>query len=536
MIDRILINGNIHTFDPRQPHATALVVIGNKIVAFGNDHEIKALATANTKIDNLNGKFVIPGMVDAHIHWENTAKSRHAVNLFEVPSKAEALQRIQARAAEIKPGQWIFGNGWTQAVWADGQFPTCQDLDSVTGNIPAYLVTKSGHAAWVNSAALRIAGIDRDTSDPAGGKINHFPDGNPDGILLEAPAMQLVAQHIPSITAEQVAEWMVEVQQEAWQVGLTGIHDFDRPSCMIALQLLKERGQLGLRVIKQINDPWIEHAHELGIRSGFGDDWIRIGGLKIFADGALGPRTAAMIEPYEGEPDNYGVVVTDKEAIYELVSKASRLGLASTIHAIGDRAVHDVLDVYEAVRGEEQASGIMPLERRHRIEHVQIIHPDDINRLGKLNIIASMQPIHATSDMDMANRYWGERSKYSYQWRAQLEAGAVLAFGSDAPIDPFDTFKGISAAVTRRRENGDPGVEGWYPEARLTMQEALHAYTQGPAFAAGMEKYSGRLAPGCLADLIVLDRNLLTVSHDEILDTAVLGTMVDGTWRHRVFD
>ncbi len=533
MIDRILFNGNIHTFFPAQPQVSALALIGETIVAAGTDDEIKPLATAYTQLDNLNGRFVMPGLVDAHIHWEATAKAGHAVNLFNARNKAEALERIATYAKTYPTDEWIFGHGWAQDDWEEREFPTALDLDSVTGSRPAYLITKSGHAAWVNSAALKQAGIDGHTPDPAGGKIKRDHSGLPDGILLEDSAMTLVSRHIPSLTEERLAEWMLEAQTEAWKTGLVGLHDFDDPSCMVALQLLRERGQLGLRVVKQINHEWIHHAHELGIRSGFGDDWIRFGALKIFADGALGPRTAAMIAPYEGEPDNYGVVVTDKETIYELVSTASRLGMASTIHAIGDKAVHDVLDVFEAVRGEEQQNQIPPAHRRHRIEHVQLIHPDDRHRLGQLNIIASMQPIHATSDWRMADTYWGSRVRYSYHWRAQLDAGAVLVFGSDSPIDPFDTMQGIFAAVTRRNA-GYP--EGWYPEAKISMAEALHAYTTGPAFAAGMENRSGRLSRGFLADCIVLDKNLLEISPDEILSVQVLGTMVGGEWKHRIFD
>ena len=297
------------------------------------------------------------------------------MDVFEVPSKAEALRRVADRAAQTPPGEWIVGRGWSQVYWPDRTFPTAADLDRVAPNNPVYLGAKSGHAAWVNTAALRVAGITASTPDPAGSSIQRDASGQPTGILLEDPAMLLVWRKVPQPTPEQVAPWMVEAQALAWKAGLTGIHDYDNPGCLEALQILRERGELGLRVVKQINAPWIEHAHALGIRSGFGDEWLRFGGLKIFADGALGPRTALMIEPYEGDPDNTGIVVTDKEEMYELVSKASAAGMSSAIHAIGDRAVHDVLDVFEAVRGEEAARGIPRSARRHRIEHVQLIHP-----------------------------------------------------------------------------------------------------------------------------------------------------------------
>ncbi len=536
MIERIILNARLITLDPAQPHASALAVAGGRIVAVGDDATIRALAGPQTAIDNAGGRPVIPGLTDAHIHWEGVAETLSEVDVFEVPSKDEALRRVAERVRTSRPGEWIVGRGWSQAYWADRAFPTAADLDAVALHNPVYLKAKSGHAAWVNTAALRAAGLSARTPDPPGGSIVRDASGQPTGLLLESSAMDLVYRCVPTLTPEQTADWMAQAQRQAWAAGLTGIHDFDDPSCLVALQILRERGELGLRVVKNINDPFIEHAHALGIRWGFGDEWLRIGGLKIFADGALGPRTASMIEPYEGEPGNTGIVVTDKEQMYELVSRASAAGIPSTIHAIGDRAVHDVLDVYESVRRDEAARGIPPQARRHRIEHVQLIHPDDAGRLGQLQIIASMQPIHATSDYEMAERYWGARARLSYNWRVQLEAGAVLAFGSDAPVEPFEPLKGIYAAVTRRRPDGSPGPDGWFPEQRLDIDTTLRAFTQGPAYAAGMERDLGMLAPGYLADLVVLDRDLTAIPPDEILETRVLGTMVGGVWRFRQFD
>jgi predicted amidohydrolase YtcJ len=536
MMDRILLNARIYTLNPAQPHASALAIARDRIVAVGDDDAIRALAGPHTAVDRLNGQMVIPGLTDAHIHWEGVARALRDVDLLDVPSKAEALQRVAERARQTPPGEWIVGRGWSQALWPDGAFPTAADLDSVAPEHPVYLAARSGHAAWVNSLALRRAGISAQTPDPPGGALQRDARGGPTGILLEDPAMKLVARLIPDPTPDQLANWMAEAQRRAWAAGLTALHDFDNPSCLVALQVLRERGELGLRVLKQINDPWIEHAHALGLRFGFGDAWLRLGALKIFADGALGPRTAHMIEPYEGEPDNYGLVVTDKEHMFELVSRASAAGIPAAIHAIGDRAVHDVLDVYEAVRAEEAARGIPRQARRHRIEHVQLIHPDDAGRLGALGIIASMQPIHATSDYEMADRYWGARARWSYNWRLQLEAGAVLAFGSDSPVEPFAPLLGIFAAVTRRRPDGRPGPQGWYPEGRLDMETTLRGFTQGPAYAAGMERDLGMLAPGYLADLVVLDRDLYAIPPDEILQTRVLGTMVGGEWKVRLFE
>lgn len=531
MINRILYNGTIITLDERERRVSALAISRDRIVAIGTDDDILALATTETIKENLEGRTIIPGLIDAHLHWQWTARALQEVDVFEVPNRQVAFERVAERAAASSENEWIIGHGWSQEYWPDKSFPTAADLDKVAPKHPVYLRAKSGHAGWVNSVALQMAGITDDTSDPEGGQIVRDEQGKATGILFET-AMEMVAKLVPEPTTEQLAEQMKAAQKLALASGLTGFHDFDGPECMRALQILREREELSLRVLKNINDPWIDRAIDLGVRWGFGDKWIRIGGLKIFADGALGPRTAAMVDPYEGEPDNYGIIVTDKEEMQQLVSRASAAGLPSTIHAIGDRAVHDVLDVYEVVRKEEAARGETPQMRRHRIEHVQIIHPDDVDRLARLKIIASMQPIHATSDYDMADRYWGERNQWAYNPRLQLDRGVTVAFGSDSPVDPFEPLGGIFAAVTRRRPDGTPSVEGWYPEAKVTLEEALRAYTIGPAYTAGLEKQQGRLSAGYLADLVVLDRDLLRTAPDEILDIKVVATMVGGQWRY----
>ncbi|MFN8374871.1 MAG: amidohydrolase [Anaerolineae bacterium] len=526
----ILYNGNIITMDERQPRASALAILNGRIVAAGSDADVLALVGAGTTRENLNGRTVLPGLVDAHIHWEWTTRALHQVEIFEIPSRQLAVERVKAFAERLPAGEWITGHGWSQEYWADLAFPTAAELDPVTPQHPVYLRAKSGHAGWVNSVALRICGINRDTPDPEGGQIVRDAEGNASGLLLET-AMDLVSQRVPNLTPPQLAEQMRVAQAKFHASGLVGFHDFDNPSSMIASQILRERGQLGLRILKHINKAWLAHALEVGIRSGFGDDWIRIGALKLFADGALGPRTALMIEPYEGEPENYGMRVVEKEEMTELVTQASAAGLSSTVHAIGDRAVHDVLDVYEIVRGQEAARGETPAMRRHRIEHVQLIHPTDKHRLAELDIIASMQPMHATSDYEMSERYWGARSQWAYNARLQIDQGVKYALGTDSPVEPFEPFKSIYAAVTRRRLDGTPGVEGWYPELRLTVDEALRGYTLGSAYAAGTEDHTGRLAAGYLADLIVVDRDPYRVPPDELLNINVQGTMVDGLWR-----
>ncbi|MGH2592893.1 MAG: amidohydrolase, partial [Anaerolineae bacterium] len=422
-------------------------------------------------------------------------------------------------------------------AWGSGAFPTRAALDRVAPNHPVYLTAKSGHAGWANSLALQLAGVNASTQDVPNGEIVRDASGEPTGIFLE-DAMNLIGSIIPQASAGEVADAMREAIPLAHRVGLTGVHDFDGARSFQAWQILKERNELSLRVSKTIPVYLLEHAIALGLRSGFGDDWLRIGSVKTFADGALGPRTALMIDPYEGEPPsgNRGIVVTDKEEMVEHVRKASAAGLSSTIHAIGDKANHDVLDGYEIVRSEEGQRGDSRL--RHRLEHVQLLHPADSGRLAQLNVIASMQPIHATSDMLMADKHWGARSASAYAWRTQLNAGARLAFGSDAPVETFDPLAGIHAAVTRRRADGSPGREGWYAEQRLTVHEAVYAYTMGAAFAAYAEKYTGSLTPGKLADLVVIDRDIFEIDPMDILRAKVVGTIVDGqfAWRDPFFE
>jgi predicted amidohydrolase YtcJ len=472
-------------------------------------------------------------LVDAHVHFQGFALSLQRVDLSGTATLEEALGRIAGRADQGEADSWLEGRGWNQTDWADGAFPTAADLDRIVAHRPVLMRHKSGHAAWVNGYALKLAGITTQTADPPGGQIQRDSQGRPTGVLFE-DAMGLVSDLVPRSNEDQVAAAMRQAQEHCLRAGLTGVHDFDGRLCFQALQSLHLADELKLRVVKNIPVKWLDQALGTGLKSGFGDDRLWIGGVKIFADGALGPRTAAMLAPYEGEPDNWGIVVTDKEEMYAHASRASAGGLSVTVHAIGDRANHDILDVYEAVRAEEAGRQDRHF-LRHRIEHVQILHPDDFARLAALQVIASMQPIHATSDMEMADRFWGERNKYSYAWRTVKEAGALLAFGSDAPVDPIEPLKGIYAAVTRRRPDGRPGPAGWYPEQRLTMAETVEAFTLGAAFAGNREARLGSIVPGKLADLTILDRDIFAIPDDELLEVKVAATIIGGQFGYRDF-
>jgi len=523
---KLIHNTRLYTLDPAQPVVTALVIdTHGQIVAMGGEELLESFPSAQR--ENLGGRAILPGLTDAHIHLMHYALGLQKVDV-ETSTKAEALRRVAERASRTSPGQWILGHGWQQNDWSDsGEFPTTAELDAISPDKPVYLTAKSLHAGWANSAALRMAGIGPGTPDPLNGKIVRDENGQPNGILLET-AMGLIEEKLPQPTVGEVADAIESAQPILFAMGLTGAHDFDYRPCFMALQQLDAEKRLKLRVTKSVPLDLLEHAHGLGLRTGFGSEHLRIGSVKAFMDGALGPRTAAMFAPYLNEPENKGILNMDGEQLFEHGRQAADSSLSMTVHAIGDRAVHEVLEAFERLRGYERSHGLPAL--RHRIEHVQIIHPADAARLGQLGIVASMQPIHATSDMFAADRYWGERARLSYAWKTQLEAGAVLAFGSDAPVESPNPFWGLHAAVTRRRHAGAPGPEGWYPEQKLTFQQALEGFTVGAAYAAGLENRRGRLTAGFDADLIVLEQDPFTCPAAELYSLKPQATMIAGEW------
>ena len=523
----ILYNGRLHTMDRRQPHASALAIVGDRIVAVGDD-SLRKLAGATTQMIDLGGRTVTPGFIDAHLHFLAYGLSLREIDLINVPTRDAALERIAARAAATPAGQWLTGRGWDQVLWPEPVFPTAAQLDAVTPHHPAFLRRKCGHAGWANSQALQLAGITRATPDPDGGAIERDPHtGEPTGILLER-AMDLVAnlQAIP--TDAEAVDAVRVAQTQAHSLGITGIHNMEAAPALRAFQELRRRGDWKLRVLQQIPEVDLDAAIDLGIQSGYGDAWIRFGAVKIFADGSLGARSALMIEPYEGEPHNRGIAVSTAAHLQQQVMKAARAGLAVHIHAIGDQANRNVLDAIETTR----RAGV-GLHLRHRIEHAQVLHPADLARFAALQVIPSMQPIHCTQDIVLADRHWGARSRLAYAWSSLLSSGAVLAFGSDAPVETPDVRQGLYAAVTRRRADGYPGPEGWIPEECVSVEEAVYAYTLGAAYAGGEEAIKGSLTPGKLADLTVLDADIFTIAPEEILTTPIAATIVGGEFVYR---
>jgi predicted amidohydrolase YtcJ len=520
---KILYNARIYTLDASRPIASAIAIEHGRIAAIGETDKILSEVDRAEKQD-LGGKIVLPGLTDAHLHLKLYALSLQKFDC-ETDTLEECLNRVAERAGVVQPGEWILGHGWNQNIWS--RWPSAADLDKIVPDNPVYLTAKSLHAGWANSLALKLAGITSTSPDPENGQFQRDENGQLTGILLES-AMKLVEEVIPEPPVETIAGAIEDVQPNFWRMGLTGVHDFDRRACFMAVQQLHAQGLLKLRVTKSIPLEELDHAVELGLRTGFGDDWLRIGSVKGFMDGALGPRTAAMFQPYLNEPENRGILNMDAEELFEAGRQALEVGLSMAVHALGDRANHEVLDAYEQLRRFERGQSLLPL--RHRIEHLQLIHPDDASRLADLGVIASMQPTHATSDMEMSDQYWGERAAFSCAWNTQLQHGAQLAFGSDAPVESPNPFLGIHAAVTRQRADGSPGPEGWYPEQRVSMQQAIKGFTLGPAYATGMENRLGKLAPGYLADLIVLEQDPFVIPTSELLEMESSATMIDGEW------
>ena len=520
---KLLHNARIHSLDPLKPDASAIAIENGRIILVGGEELLAKFE--NMEVEDMGGRIILPGMIDAHIHLQLYALSLGKVDC-DAESKDEILNRVSERARQTPPGEWVLGHGWNQNNWG-GSWPCAADLDAVSPQNPVYLTAKSLHASWANTAALKLAGISKSSPDSLDGRIQVDNRGAPTGIFFEK-AGDRIEVVIPEIGATELADSFRQVIAGMWRMGLTGVHDFDGRICFQALQMLHERGELQFRVVKSIPLDLLPQAADLGLRTGFGDDFLRIGSVKLFADGALGPRTGAMLEAYVDEPQNRGILIMDSEQLFQHGCLAVESGLSLAVHAIGDRAVHEVLEGMARLRAYEREKGLPAL--RHRIEHLQTIHPADAGRLANLGLIASMQPTHAPSDMLVAGRALGERAAFSYAWRTQLQNGVQLAFGSDAPVESPNPFLGLHAAVTRRRVDGSPGREGWFPDQRLTVDEALKAFTSGAAFAAQWENCLGRLSAGFLADLIVLEKDPLTCDPAELSFIQPVATMVGGEW------
>jgi predicted amidohydrolase YtcJ len=516
-----LLNGRVYTQEVGRPFAQAVAIAGSRIVAIGSGDEVLAAAGDRPERVDLGGRAVVPGFVDAHFHLLGYCLGRDAVQLGGSESLGVALGQVRAAAEALPDGAWLLGRGWNQNDWPTRAFPTREDLDRVVGRRPVLLHSHDHHAAWVSSAALELAGIGRETPDPPRGRIVRAADGEPSGVLLEG-AVGLVRELADRPSPEASVAALRSGQDELLRLGVTALHNLEDGSSLRALQQLEATGDLRLRVFAGLQRDALDGAIASGLMTGFGGERLRLGLLKLFADGALGSGTAAMLKPYDDDPDNRGIATLDLAELVELMRKAHAGGIGVATHAIGDAAVRLVLDAAEVVRADDpERAQIL------RVEHAQLVHPDDIARFARLGVVASMQPSHATTDMQVADRRWGTRCRSGgYSWRALLNAGAALAFGTDCPVESPNPLLGVHAAVTRQR-NGEPS-EGWYPEQRLSVAEAIWAYTAGSAAAAGLVHEHGTIAPGKLADLVVLSADPYAIPPPELADARVAMTIFDG--------
>ena len=542
----IIENARIYTMHRDLPYADALAMRDGRIIAVDGIDEVSNIPGITRRV-NVDGRAVIPGLIDAHIHFLSYSRGLTKIDLDGVRSKEEALGKVAEKVRELGPGRWILGAGWNHNLWSPPDFPTRYDLDRVAPNNPVYLDRKDGHSCWVNSLALQRAGITRDMLDPPGAAIGRDDAGEPNGLLFES-AVRIAREAI-----DEAPEDAVTAMRRGFEVlvsmGLTSFHDCEGPDAFSAFQELDSSGELPMRVVILLPYYGLDEAIHLGLRTGFGSERLRVGPVKIFSDGSLGSQTAQMLEPYEGQPDNKGIGTIPQEELEEAAVRAAAAGIPCAIHAIGDAANRRVLDAFERVQSmpsnevkgpkskvqnpdRDVASdfGLWTLDFGlvNRIEHAQLLHPDDIPRFGQLGVVASMQPIHATSDMRAADRLWGERARYGYAWRSLLDTGALVAFGSDAPVETPNPFAGIHAAVTRQDAEDLP-EGGWYPEERVTVEEAVRAYTESAARSAPyLPRATGTLTPGSVADLLVLDRDIFEVDPSEIKGARPLLTLIGG--------
>ncbi|MGH8441680.1 MAG: amidohydrolase [Nevskiaceae bacterium] len=497
----------------------ALLVRDGKVVATGKQGELAAQAKDATRLDGL-GRVLLPGLIDAHGHIMGLGHSRTQVDLVGTRSLAQAQERVRAFADANPQAQWIRGRGWNQVIWGLNRFPTAAELDKAAWDRPAWLKRVDGHAGWANKRALELAGITRDTRSPEGGRIERDSQGSPTGVLVDA-AMDLVDRILPSPTREESEAALDAALRELASVGLTSVHDAGIDAGTFALYTSRAAaGTLTLRINAMIGGAGedFDAIVKQDPRADDGSGFLSVRSVKLYADGALGSRGAALLEPYSDDPGNKGLLFQPDKDLAAQIDKAVARGFQVCVHAIGDAGNRQVLDAFARVKR----------DLRHRIEHAQVVSLKDIPRFKQLGVIAAMQPTHATSDMNMAETRVGpERIKGAYAWRRFLKQGVRIAAGSDFPVESANPFWGLHAAVTRQdHENLPPG--GWYPDQAMTVTEALRAFTLDAAWAGHQEKNLGSLEPGKQADFIVVDRDIFTADPKTIWQTKVLETYVAG--------
>jgi predicted amidohydrolase YtcJ len=524
--DFAILHGRVWTVDRDHPQAEAVAIHGSRILAVGSDAEVaKWIGPATRKID-AQGKTVLPGFIDAHVHFSTGGGEISGVQLRDANNPKEFAARIGEHAKKLPKGEWMLGGTWDHELWGGTPLPAHDWIDAVTPDTPVFVSRYDGHMALANAIALRAAGITRETKDPPGGTIVRGKDGNPTGLLKDA-AMGLVYHVIPPPSEEQLLRMIHAGMDEARRFGVTSVHDISSTEDVRAYQILAARGELTLRIYCITPLPQWQAPATAGIRAGFGNDWIHLGALKGFADGSLGSTTALFEQPFNDAPETSGLpneMMLPEGNMLKMALGADKAGLQLAVHAIGDKANRIMLDVYTEVAKQNGPRS----DRRWRIEHAQHLRPEDFARFAQLGVIASVQPYHAIDDGRWAEKRIGhERAKTTYAFRTFLDHGVRLAFGSDWTVAPLNPLLGLYAAVTRATLDGkNPG--GWFPEQKLALKEAIEAYTMGSAYAEFREKDKGSLTSGKFADVVVLDTELFAIAPEKIKDARVRYTIVGG--------
>ena len=517
-------NGRIYTNDPASPWAEAILVRGEEILAVGDDDEVTGLADKGARVVDLEKHFVMPGFNDAHVHIGGAGQDWLAVRLNGTQSVAELQKRLAEGVAQHKEGEWITGSGWDHTFWPEKKFPSRQQLDVVSPKNPVILTHISGHVAVANSLALQISEVTKSTSNPSGGEIERDDKGEPTGMLKEGAAMHLVESKIPSPTPQQRRRGIELALADIAKNGVTSAQDNSAWEDFLTYRAVKNDGKLTVRITEWL--PFaapLEKLEQMRRDGGTTDPWLRTGALKMVTDGALGSRTAAMLAPYSDDPSTSGIMTMEPEKLRTLAVERDKAGFQLNFHAIGDRANRVALDAFEAAA---KANG--PRDRRDRIEHAQVVALSDIPRFARLQVIASMQPSHETSDMRWAEQRVGpERAKGAYAWASMQKFGVRLAFGTDYDVEPISPFRGLYACVTRELSTGGP-QGGWQPQEKISLPDCIRAYTSGSAYGEFTEGKKGELKAGEFADFIVLSNDLTKVEPREYLNTKALRTVVGG--------
>lgn len=519
--DLVIKNAEIHTMDPAKPTATSLAVYGDMIIAIGTDGDTKPLTGPKTQVIDAAGRVIVPGFNDAHVHFMGVGSQLSSVDLRDAKTPEEFVRRIKDFAAKLPKGAWILGGNWDHENWTPNDLPTAAMIDAVTPDNPVFIDRLDGHMALANSLAMKLAKVTKETKDVAGGLIVRDAKGDPTGVFKDE-AMGYINRVIPDMTMDQALEYAKAASDHAASLGVTSVQDMSAGMGIAAYQELLRRGELKTRIYGCSPLPAYENWKNTGVRAAFGGPWLRIGCLKGFADGSLGSTTAWFFEPYLDDPSTSGLAM-DVAGMERDALAADKLGMQINIHAIGDRANAATLYIYEKLRRQNGAR-----DRRSRIEHAQHLRMQDIPRFAKLGVIASMQPTHAIDDGRWAGKRLDEkRLKGTYAFRSLLDSGAVLAFGTDSPVASLNPLIGIYSAVTRRTTDGK-NPDGWIPEQKITVEEAVRAYTYGSAYAEFQEKVKGTLAPGMLADMVILSDNIFKIDPVKIADVHVVRTIVGG--------